>query len=213
MDRFKIYIFEFLLMVSVLLPQVIKLPKGVTWKKNLYKVLLAAWGLFFLFVFYSLIIQFPLFSAISANNMEEVSRIIDKNPSLIKSRKILGQTVLHEAARYGYPEITQYLIDKGANVNSACFSHLTPLHIAVEKDNIEIVDLLLKSSADINARGYRDKFTPLHLAIFNKNIKMAKFLLDHGADPNVKDRSRRTALELAIQKGVSFQLKEEDMGH
>jgi ankyrin repeat protein len=202
MDQFKLYVFEFLLLSSILLLQIIKLPKGVTWKKNVCKGLFSIWGLFFLFILYGLIIQIPLFKAICANNIEEVSRIIKKESSQIKSRKILGQTTLHEAVRCDHPEIAEYLIKNGADVNAVDVNHVTPLHIAVEENNIMIAEILLKSGANINARGFRDKFTPLHLAIFNKNIRMAKFLFDNGADITIKDGSGETAVKLASKLGV-----------
>ncbi|WP_245994743.1 MULTISPECIES: ankyrin repeat domain-containing protein [unclassified Wolbachia] len=54
------------------------------------------------------------------------------------------------------------LIAKGATVNAQNNKRYTPLHIAAEKNHIEVVKILVEK-ADVNAEGIEDK-TPLHLA-------------------------------------------------
>jgi ankyrin repeat protein len=54
----------------------------------------------------------------------------------------------------------------------------TPLHIAVEKSQVELVDLLLDLKSDVNARD-TFRFTPLHLV---NDPEIAKQLIKHNAD-------------------------------
>uniref|UniRef100_UPI0020799703 ankyrin repeat domain-containing protein n=1 Tax=Spiroplasma endosymbiont of Lariophagus distinguendus TaxID=2935082 RepID=UPI0020799703 len=53
----------------------------------------------------------------------------------------------------------------------------TPLHLAIEKENLEIVKTLLDNDADVNMQN-KDSKTPLHLAIEKENLEIVKELLN-----------------------------------
>ena len=61
----------------------------------------------------------------------------------------------------------------------------TVLHVACKSASLEIVDLLVKYKADINAYD-ADGFTPLHLAAMYGNIQVVKKLVETNADVNLK---------------------------
>ena len=61
----------------------------------------------------------------------------------------------------------------------------TVLHVASKSSSLEIVDLLVKHKADINANDV-DGFTPLHLAAMYGNIQVVKKLVELDADVNLK---------------------------
>ena len=61
----------------------------------------------------------------------------------------------------------------------------TVLHVASKSASVEIVDLLVKHKADINAND-ADGFTPLHLAAMYGNIQVVKKLVELDADVNLK---------------------------
>ena len=61
--------------------------------------------------------------------------------------------------------------------------HWGPIHIATFKGNFEILSLLVKHGADVNAKGW-NWWTPIHIATEAENFKMVKFLLEQGANPN-----------------------------
>ncbi|CAH0563896.1 unnamed protein product [Brassicogethes aeneus] len=56
----------------------------------------------------------------------------------------------------------------------------TPLHFAAKYGRLEIVRLLLDSSASINVKTYSTLYTPLHLACLNKRTSVVKELLQCG---------------------------------
>ena len=73
----------------------------------------------------------------------------------------------------------------------------TLLHIASEQINEpEIIDLLVKSGANVNAQD-AEGFTPLHMAAIHGNLKIVKKLVDLDADVNIVTTDGKNAAELA----------------
>ena len=75
--------------------------------------------------------------------------------------------------------------------------NVTLLHIASKKNNEpEIIDLLVKSGANVNAQD-AEGFTPLHMAAIHGNLKVVKKLVDLEADVNIITTDGKNAAELA----------------
>ncbi|PFX14127.1 Ankyrin-1 [Stylophora pistillata] len=75
----------------------------------------------------------------------------------------------------------------------------TILHLASKSNSPDIVELLVKYKADINARD-KDGFTPLHLAAMHGNFQVVKTLIELSADFNLKVEGKDAA-ELAHMNG------------
>ena len=74
---------------------------------------------------------------------------------------------------------------------------VTLLHIASKQINKpEIIDLLVKSGANVNAQD-AEGFTPLHMAAIHGNLKIVKKLVDLEADVNIITTDGKNAAELA----------------
>ena len=75
------------------------------------------------------------------NVVQESSRwVVDKNA---------GETILHRAAKMGYPDVLAYALDRlGMWVMEKDYAGLTPLHKASFKGHEGIVRLLLTYGAD-----------------------------------------------------------------
>ena len=91
----------------------------------------------------------------------------------------------------------QTLLKAGADVNTVDFRGQTPLHIACEQGNTDIVFLLLEKGADIGATDCSGR-QPSHAACSNGNLLTVLILLDHGADLNARDKDGNTLLDLVV---------------
>jgi ankyrin repeat protein len=95
------------------------------------------------------------------------------------------------------------LIGHGADVNTANNNGFTPLFVAIEKGNPELVALLLKNGADVNAIHKNGWFTPLFSAVEQGTPEIVALLLKHGADVHAVDQNEFTPLFNAVHKGNS----------
>ena len=92
-------------------------------------------------------------------------------------------TEVADAAMRGDREAVRSALGRKADVNAAQIDGSTALHWAVERDDVEIVDLLIRAGARVTTRT-REGVTPLQLAATNGNGPMIDRLLKAGADSN-----------------------------
>ncbi len=73
------------------------------------------------------------------------------------------------------------LIEAGADVNTKGYEGDTPLHYAVRRRNIALVELLISAGADVNAKNFWGS-VPLRMAVVMGDVPIAKLLISAGAD-------------------------------
>ena len=117
------------------------------------------------------------------------------NVDLNRDRLSNGGTFLHEAVIHKHSEITVMLLKLKAKPNKRCYKKLTPLHIAIRNNSIDIIRILLAYGAKFNKK-YKGK-TPLQLAIEANKHRIAKILLEKGASMNISS-GHPGLLEIAI---------------
>ncbi len=106
---------------------------------------------------------------------------------------------LIDAVKRQDPAAVRALLPK-SQVNSPEADGFTALHWAVQRDNLAIVDLLLKAGANAKATT-RYQVPPLYLAATNGNAAIVERLLDAGADPNGSAYEGQTMLMTAALAG------------
>lgn len=77
--------------------------------------------------------------------------------------------------------------------------HMTPLSAAIEADDPEWIDRLLKLGAEVNHQGAENRvvsISPLSIACWKGHAPLVKRLLDLGADPNAPDKIFYRAKEI-----------------
>jgi ankyrin repeat protein len=116
-------------------------------------------------------------------------------------------TLLHLSVFYNLKNVIKVLLECGADVNTKR-GGITPLHLAAAISNgcIDIMEMILKSGADINVRDDSGK-TFLHWIMYNIRINvidienLVNALLEKGADVNAADKGGKTLLHCAAECG------------
>ncbi|KAL8910597.1 MAG: hypothetical protein Q9171_004136 [Xanthocarpia ochracea] len=153
-------------------------------------------------------------NAVSENDTVLIQEIL-KEPDLdLTIPEIFGRTALHFAAYYGQKSIVQSLLARGALVNARradpartdpnkmrrylCEAKLekfgnTPLQIATGQGHTDVVELLLKHGAELDATDDYGN-TAFSTAVHGGNAKVIKVLLEHGSQVSESREGRRTPL-------------------
>jgi ankyrin repeat protein len=134
-----------------------------------------------------------LFQAIESGDIETIKRLIpDTLPVDIYTDD--GITPLHFASWWGYFEIVKFLVSQGADVNRKDkLYYWTPLYYAAmneqdeydfrtyhtKKDQLEIVEYLLKNGADPNILSKTDQ-SALDLAMISSYPAVEEKIRDYG---------------------------------
>lgn len=108
-----------------------------------------------------------------------------------------GTTALHSAVLLGSLLATRRLLNGGACPLYQCKSTgSTPLHLAANAGNPEILSILLESisSHQIDIRDNIDR-TPLHRASYQGNSKCVEILIDHGGNLAAKTGTGVTVID------------------
>ena len=118
-----------------------------------------------------------------------------------------GKTALCHAVCNGHRAVVEFLLARKARSDSIMGE--PPLHCAVVKGNIGMVELLLANGAEINKsywRGrdnypYKDSATALDKAAEAGNYEMTELLLSKGANPNQENNKGFTSIYHAEKQG------------
>ncbi|KAF3316763.1 hypothetical protein TWF173_001426 [Orbilia oligospora] len=113
-----------------------------------------------------------------------------------------GETALLRAAHGGHSAVVEALLgwDAGWALNRTDLSDRTPLRTAVGRGSIEIVKMLIREGANIEAKN-RYGETALSEAIAREHAAVVEFLLGKGANLETENEFGRTPLMLAAELG------------
>jgi ankyrin repeat protein len=106
------------------------------------------------------------------------------------------RTALYKACQNGNREMTEVLLQHGAEVNVLIPGKGAPMHIACERRDEEVLKLLLTYGADVDVIS-PDFGSSLHVACKSHDSGLVKRLLQHGANVNVFSSNHGTPLHAA----------------
>lgn len=146
-------------------------------------------------------VTLDLFEAAALGKVDRLRELLDTGESA-NTFAPDGMTPLGLACFFGQPEAARLLLSRGADVNAASQNPMkvAPIHAAVAGKNAEVIDLILSSNPDVNAR-QQQGWTAIHSAAMHGDLALLEKLLARGADPMVKNDDGKTPLDLAREKG------------
>ena len=162
----------------------------------------------------------PFHIAVLAGKVE-VSQLLSQDFADLDIRDIEGHNLLHMAAWKGHREVAQMLLEHDKNkkelehdkskkdlehnedekkfINARNQNGQTPLHVATQHNQSNIVELLLKFDADANAED-NDGMTPLfYTSQSARSSAVVRLLLAGGARVDVRNKNGQTPLHVASQ--------------
>ncbi len=137
--------------------------------------------------------------AVCHNDIDEVERLLNTGVSF-RPANWYDTPVLVTAAKYGYSEVVQVLIDAGANVNSGC--DRLPLHIASECGHVEVVLRLLNSDAYIQAT--EDGGRTALMAAKNGHEAVCKVLYPYSSPQIIQRKISAIAETAQFERDIAF---------
>ena len=127
---------------------------------------------------------------------------------------ILVISLLSQAANSSEKDVVEYLISKGADVNTKSptntdmpqLGEKTALHIAASRNLKDVAEILIKNGADVNAVDQNGN-TPLFGAVnLPGNLDVVKVLVSNGADVNTMNDDNSTVLHVAVAPSANIEI-------
>ena len=128
--------------------------------------------------------------AIEDNDINLLKKYINEHEELIKYGDKVDGTLLHYAAYKGTPEMIEYLVEKGSDIDRIERSW-SPLCSAIFKERIENVKKLIELGANLNNKV--SESNPLICTMTGRRgerSEIAKLLIEAGADVTIQFKPR-----------------------
>eukprot|EP00775_Hariotina_reticulata_P005218 gene5218-5455_t len=157
--------------------------------------------------------------AVQHKQDQVVQLLLQTDPELAVLPDMTANTPLHWACQTGNTPLVQQILQGQPEINMQNLNMCeystgnwslrdeaimpvdkTPLHLAVEAGQADVVQLLLAAGARHDLCDY-DGSTPLHIALENQDEAILKLLLAAGADPQAPSRDVCSPLHAVAQRG------------
>lgn len=134
--------------------------------------------------------------AILNGNIDIIKFLINEKAN-IKTLTYSNRGIAHYAVKSGKLDVLKYIVDKcNCDVNCIDGAGNSLLHYAVNINNYEIVDFLIKRNACIHIRNIQYE-TPLFFAVQKSSISIIDYLIDLGAVIDIVNLFDESLLDVA----------------
>ncbi|KIX98300.1 uncharacterized protein Z520_05601 [Fonsecaea multimorphosa CBS 102226] len=123
-----------------------------------------------------------------------------------ETERWLATTRLREAVDQAKKGEVRSLLEKGADPNFWENSWVSLLHLAIVREDADVLQLLLTNQANVSVKDYCGR-TALHWAAFRNYDVGVRLLLEHGADTQATDDYGITPLHFAAAYGSASVVK------
>lgn len=146
--------------------------------------------------------------AVISHNLDKMQSLIQKDPSVVneKSEGLVEQEFIQDKDLNKIRDI----FDGETNKGRCYFIGWAPLHFAVAKGYIDIINILISKGAFIDSLD-KEGYSPISMAIVGRNIEIVTLLINKGANIHhdykplheAVFRNAKDIVELLINKGVN----------
>jgi hypothetical protein len=113
-----------------------------------------------------------------------------------------GEPAIALAVEWGHAEVTQVLIDAGADVNFRGEADQSLVMQAASTGKLAVLDVLIRAGADVNTPNSY-KIAPLAAAAEQGRMDIVQALIKAGARVNARSTYGGTALQVAVLRGYT----------
>lgn len=152
-----------------------------------------------------------LVKKIVTKDVDKAVKMIESSPlaSLNEPLDDLGMRIIHQAVFCNLPQLLNYLVSRGVDLNVQSNNGMSPLYYVAFIQNYELVKILVEAGADVNLPAPFTGDTPLHALLYHsENSKDGERILDvlvaKGANLNAKNSNGLTPLEIAQKHRPSW---------
>lgn len=142
-----------------------------------------------------------LHNAIKGGSIERILALLASGSIDINQGTPEGFTPLMIATLNDNSRVVRILLRRGANTSIADDSGCTALHMAASSGYPDVLKLLAKAGANLEAATYSYGFTPLHVAAQEGHLGVMRVLIQAAANPNSRTCYGGTPLFLAARNG------------
>jgi calcium-independent phospholipase A2 len=135
-------------------------------------------------------LQNPTRALYSPRSVEYLVAVLDRGEFDVNTLdEKTGEAPLHALIKKERKDrvklVLAMLVHSDADIHLETSRGATPLHLAVETEDVRLVKILLAFGANMNHQGLND-FTPLDLAMHTQCPEVEHVLMDHGAKGSVR---------------------------
>jgi hypothetical protein len=137
-----------------------------------------------------------IFDIARKGTQKEMIAFLKNNPEQVNFISDRGSSPVLLAAYYGNNDVARVLIEHGAKLEE-CYSEGSLICALIYKNNIDLLETILKKGANINDTCQFEQFGyPLHFALTLQRFEVLELLLKYEPSLKVLDQKGRTISEL-----------------
>ena len=141
----------------------------------------------------------PIHHAIIVGNAKMLELLVSADPQALSHTNVMAtEPPLITACKLQKAALVKVLLNRKADPNVCNKDSMTPLAVASCLENLEIMELLIKHSANMML-SFPPHGTPLHIVAVEGKVNATRKLLNMGINPNVVDSEGTTPLRRAVE--------------
>jgi ankyrin repeat protein len=135
---------------------------------------------------------------------DDFEKFLSSESKIVNNFNLESQVIdLHFASQMNDLNKVRQLLQQNINVNAVSDDGWTALHFAAFKGYNEVARALLDAKINPNIQGKIYNRTALHYAVDRENVEMVKLILSYNPNVTLRDKSNKTPLDIAKQKGLT----------